>query len=236
MPRSRINHKLEKETKRNILLIAGGILFLILLALTIGTNLLVNFSLFVERKSDSTESQSSSQAIVATPSLDPLSKATNSALLSVTGSSYSGKNVRLYLNGKAVDTEKISSDGSFQFNDIELEEGENMIKVKAITEDKIESKFSETNTIIFTTEVPLIEIIAPRDGESVNKDRNPLSIEGTVSIDAEVTINGFNARVDDQGNFNYKLPLRNGENTIKIKAITDAGNLSEKEIKISYSE
>ena len=49
-------------------------------------------------------------------------------------------------------------------------------------------------------------------------------------------MNEFWAIVDAGGNFSYTLPLQNGENTIKVVATDEAGNKTEYEVKVTYSE
>jgi len=236
MARSRINHRLEKETKRNLLFIIGGVFLLILLGFTLGPRLLVQSSLLLENESENTNKPKENQSIVAPPTVDQLPKATNVQTITVTGSSYSGETVALFLNGTEAKSTTIADDGSFTFENIELTQGENDIKARALTSDNKKSNFSTVQTVLFSTESPDLEILSIQDNETVQKERNPLRIDGKTSVGSDVTVNNFAARVDDKGNFTYSLALRNGENSITIKAVTDAGNTTEKSLKVFLNE
>lgn len=236
MTRSRKNYRLEKETKRNLYLILGGVAILLLIIFTVGSNLLVNISLFVENDPNISQATDTKTSVVAQPNIDPLPRATNSAQLTISGSAYSGNNVLLYINGKNTKKTKIEQDGTFIFENVELENGDNTIKAKALTKDNEESKFSSVITVHFSTQAPDLEISSPQEGDAVNKDRNPIQVNGKTSIDTNVTVNGFRATTDDQGNFSYRLSLRPGENIITVISTTKAGNRIEKQIKVSYSE
>jgi len=63
-----------------------------------------------------------------------------------------------------------------------------------------------------------------------------LHVHGKTDPNVKVTINDFWAIVDDSGNYSYNLSLKSGDNPIKIVATDDAGNNTEKDLKISYSE
>ena len=67
------------------------------------------------------------------------------------------------------------------------------------------------------------------------KDQSTVKVLGKTDPGVRVTVNGFWAVIDENNNFSYNLPLQNGENMIKIEAIDQAGNKTEKEIKVTYS-
>ena len=98
-----------------------------------------------------------------------------------------------------------------------------------------ESDFSNTIITAFKNAPPSLSLNSPTDGQSFSKDQNIASIKGATDTDAKVTINGFWAITDSNGNFSYSLPLQNGENKIRVEAIDIAGNKAIKEIKIIYS-
>jgi len=236
MARSRINQRLVKQTERNLILVIVGVIVLIVLFILFGVKLLVNFSLFIEKKSDPTTSKESTSAVMVSPILDPLTPATNSASIDITGTAGSGKYVSLYLNGKQLKKADVKSDNTFVFRDVSLDKGENLIKVKAFTDQENESKFSQIETISYSNKSPSLSIDFPTDGETYHKDHNPLRVSGKTDSNIRVTINDFWAMVSDDGNYYYNLPLQNGDNEITVVATDDAGNKTTKSIKISYSE
>lgn len=235
MARSRVNQRLVKQTERNLLfIILGGILLLVLF-LFFGGKLLVNFSLFVEKKNE-VAAQDSETIVMIPPILDYLPDATNSARLDISGSATTGKYVKLYHNGKQEKKADIKEDGTFVIKGITLAKGENELKVKAVDDHDKESKFSDTSTVLFSTDAPDLTVNSPSDGQNYHIDNNPLRVTGKTNASNKVTVNDFWAMVDDDGNFTYNLPLKNGDNEIKIVATDEAGNKSEKTIKVSYSE
>lgn len=236
MARSRVNQRLVKQTERNLLLIIGGIVLIIVLFLVVGVKLLVNFSLFVEKKGDTSTDTSSSNEIMIPPILDPLDTATNSATIDITGTAGSGKYVVLYINGKQIKKADVKADNTFAFHDAELDSGTNEVKVKAFSDNDKESKYSDSETVTYSNKAPSLTVDFPNDGETYHKDNNPLKVRGKTDPNIRVTINDFWAMIDDDGNYSYNLPLQNGENKIKVIATDDAGNKTEKDITVSYSE
>lgn len=237
MSRSRVNRKLVRRTERNLFyILAGGFVLVILLAI-FGSKLLVNFSLFVEKKSDPTTPDPTSKLVLVPPILDPMEDATNSATINISGIAGSGKYVTLYLNGSALKKADIKKDSSFLFKDIQLEDGQNLIKVKSFAGNpEEESEFSNTVNITYSNKPPSLNIAFPQDGETYHKDNNPLKVSGSTDPNTKVTVNDFWAMISDDGNFYYNLPLKNGDNQITVQATTDAGNTTSKILKISYSE
>ncbi|MBI5044751.1 MAG: hypothetical protein HZC02_02390 [Candidatus Levybacteria bacterium] len=234
MPRSRLNQRQARQAKRNIIIIALGSCVLLALFLIFGTNLLVKFSLLVERESATAQEQV--DTFVAPPSLDYIADATNSAEIDITGSGESDGYIKLFVNGKQVKKADIQSDNTFSFRRIKLTPGENSIKAKFVNKDNKESKFSETTIITYSNKAPELSIISPNDGQSFNKDHNPLKITGKTDQNVKVTVNDFWAVVDGQGNFYYNLSLKGGDNEIRVQAIDEAGNKAEKTLKVSFAE
>jgi bacillopeptidase F len=236
MARSRVNRRQVKQTERNLILVVVGGIALLILLIFFGAKLLVNFSLFVEKKTDTDSSNQTSNEIMAPPILDPLTSATNSASIDITGIAGTAKYVTLYVNGKQIKKADVKDDNSFAFRDVELDSGENSIKVKAFTDDNKESKFSDSETVTYSNKAPSLSIDFPTDGETYHKDNNPLKVRGKTDASVRVTINDFWAMVDDSGNYYYNLPLQNGDNQITVVATDNAGNKTTKSLKVSYSE
>lgn len=237
MARSRLNKTLLKQTERNVFfLIAGGIVVLVIL-FAFGIKLLTNLSMFVEKKSDTGATNSSQTTeYISTPTLDPLPDATNSATLNVSGVAEGSTKASLYLNGVKANDADVKDDGTFLFRNVTLESGDNTIKVQTQDSSGKQSKFSDTATVTYSNKAPDLTVDFPSDGQTYHKDDNPLKVRGKTSPNTKVTVNDFWAIVDDQGNYSYSLPLQNGDNQIKVVAVDDAGNKTEKDLKVSYSE
>lgn len=197
--------------------------------------LLVNFSLLVEKKADTTVEQQEN-AFLVPPILDPITTATNSASMDISGTAGSGNYVIIYINGKQLGKADIKDDNVFVFKDLTLDEGENDIKLKAVDENKKESKFSPTVQVTYTTKPPDLSVDFPVDGQTYHKSDNPVKVRGKTNADVRVTINDFWAVTDNEGNYSYNFLLKSGDNDLKIVATDDAGNKSEKSLRVTYSE
>ena len=94
--------------------------------------------------------------------------------------------------------------------------------------------------VVLKNSAPTLDISTPSDGQRFDKNSigsgNSISVSGKTDQGVSVTVNGFWAVVDDSNNFSYTLPLQNGDNQIKIIAIDQAGNKTEKDIKVNYSQ
>lgn len=236
MYRSRLNKTLEKETRRNFLLVTFGLILTFIFFIFFGTRLLVQFSLLVEKKGDITSVDDQTAVFIPPPQIDSLPDATNSAEILIKGSAVNGKKVQLFLNGKKFKETNITADNSFTFTNVRLEEGANTIKARTVLKDGKLSKYSDSITIHYLSDPPELSIDFPSDGQSFTKENNPIRVSGRTSQSAKVTVNDFWAIVDDDGNYHYSLLLKGGENYIKIRAVDKAGNTTEKEIKVTYSE
>ncbi|HVZ58502.1 MAG TPA: hypothetical protein VG935_02015 [Patescibacteria group bacterium] len=236
MARSRVNQRLAKQTERNLFLIIGIVIIGVVLFLFFGAKLLVNFSLFVEKKSDASSQTSSADSFISIPVLNPIDSSTNSASLDISGIAEDGSYIKLYLNGEMIKKADIKAGKSFVVHDVELTTGENDFKAKAFSDNGKESSFSEQVSITYSNKAPSLSIDFPSDGQTYHKDNNPIKVSGKTDPNIHVTVNDFWAIVDDQGNYSYNLPLKDGDNEIKVDATDDAGNKTEKTIHINYSE
>lgn len=233
MIRSRLSKRMEQKTKKNLALSVLGIILIILLVFKFGIPFLVNFSLFLSGSQGKVETGIQGSSFIAPPVLDSYPQATSSANIIISGVASRKQTVNLYINSYLVDTIKAGDDGRFSFKET-IEPGEVTIKARAVVNDK-ESDFSNTIVTAFKNAPPSLNVSSPIDGQSFSKDQNIASIRGTTDADVKVTVNGFWAITDSNGNFSYSLPLQNGDNAISVEAVDVAGNKTKKEIKVTYS-
>lgn len=225
---------MEQKTKKNLALSVLGIILIVLLVFKFGIPLLVNLSLFLSgSKNKEVATVQNNSTFIAPPVLDSFPEATASANIEISGISSKKQTINLYINSNLVDSVKSGDDGKFLFKET-ITPGGNIIQAKAIINGK-ESDFSNTITTAFKSAPPSLSIISPSNDQSFSKDQNIANIKGTTDADVKVTVNGFWAITDDNGNFSYNLPLQNGENKIEITATDLAGNKTEKNIKVTYS-
>jgi hypothetical protein len=233
MIRSRLSRKMEQKTKKNLTLSILGIFLVILLGFKFGVPFLANVSLFLSGSQNKEVITIQNPSFIAPPVLDSFPEATSSADIIISGVASKQQTINLYINGTLMDTVKAEDDGKFSFKET-IRPGESTIQAKIILNGK-ESGFSNSLTTSFKSAPPSLNISSPSDGQSFSKDQSTIEVKGTTDADVKVTVNGFWAITDSNGNFSYNLPLKNGENKIKVVATDMAGNKQEKEIKVNYS-
>ena len=233
--RSRLYKKLEKTSRKNLFFNLLGIVFLTVLLVKFGVPMIINLTLFVSKVGNSdTEIVKVDNASYIPPAiLNPLSTATNSAKIVVSGTGSFDQTISLYVNNVKTDETKTKENGSFSFA-ITLEEKENTIKVKVVS-DQGQSDFSESLQISYKSSLPSLNIESPADGQSFSKEEKTVEVRGQTDPLVKVTVNGFRAVIDQYNNFFYNLPLKEGENIIKIVATDEAGNKTEKTLTVTYS-
>lgn len=232
--RSRLYKRLESRSKKNLFLTLFGIILIVGIIIKFGVPLIINFTLFVSGSGDTNQNVKQEDAsFILPPILNPMPNSTNSAEIIVSGTASLNQSVILYINNNIVNKAEVQKNGSFEFREI-LPEKENEIKVKASLNKK-ESEFSKTLYISYKNTPPSLNVTFPSDGQSFSKDQNTVEVKGETDDLVKVTVNDFWAITDQGNHFSYTLPLKDGENQIKIIAIDLAGNKTEKDIKVTYN-
>ncbi|MCL5439023.1 MAG: hypothetical protein M1268_03465 [Patescibacteria group bacterium] len=236
MIKSRLSRTIERQSKRNFILSILGIIVVLGLLIKFGLPVLINFSLFIsDMKGTQNTSEKKAEEFIAQPVLDPLPTATNSAKTTITGIASAKQTINLYINDELVDKVTTEDDGKFVFNDISLNKGNNVIKVRSIINNSKKSDFSEEINIVYKNKEPNLAIDSPTDGQTFSKDQSQIEVKGKTDPGVKITVNDFWVIVDENGNFSYKINLREGDNQIKVSATDDAGNNKTTELKIKYS-
>ncbi len=168
------------------------------------------------------------------PILDDLPSATNSARLAVSGFSPDGKSVEIYLNDEKTGTVEVL-DNHFVFENLTLKDGENRISAKAVNTGSKTSGSSITKTVLYNTKEPKLNVETPADGQSFSGN-NRIKVTGTIGPDAQVYANGFLASVNFEGKFEVLVPVSEGETTIEVRAIDQAGNTKIEKRKINFKK
>lgn len=233
--KSRLAKNFERRTIRNTILMALGIILIVFILVKFGISFLIGFSTFLGSGGQSSQAPKEKQiGYIPPPVLNPLPTATNSAHIVISGESMKDQTINLYINDDLKDKVLADNNGNFTFSQ-QLSLGDNLIKVKAEKDSK-QSDFSNSFNITYSNSQPKLEVSSPTDGQSFSKDQNPITVSGKTDSNISVTVNGFWAIIDDNNNFSYSLSLQNGENQIKIVAIDQAGNKTEKSLKVNYSQ
>ncbi len=93
----------------------------------------------------------------------------------------------------------------------------------------------QTFSINYINKGPNLTVNSPTDNQTFSGGNKTTVVQGTTDTDAKVTVNGFWAIVDDQGNFSYTLPLQNGDNQVNIVATDTAGNTTTVQKSVTYN-
>ena len=174
------------------------------------------------------------------PTLSSVPQATHSAKLSIKGFAEAGSTVRLFLNNNEENSLLVSAEGQFVFEEIGLESGENEIYATASDATGNESRQSTVYKVIIDRKPPELEITEPEDSAIITQEEGKQTfviVKGSVEENTIVTVNGHQAIVREEGNFEYRLLLTEPEeNTIKIEARDLAGNKTTVEKTIIYKK
>jgi len=211
-----------------------GIIIVIFLMFKFGIPVLANLSSFLSGSKGKSDISFQTPTFVAPPVLDSFPEATSSANIQISGIALKNQTINLYVNDNLTDITKAGDDGKFVFKTM-LKAGESTIKAKALLNNK-ESDFSNILVTSFKNAPPSLNVNSPTDGQSFSKEQNVADVTGTTDPDVKVTVNGFWAITDVDGNFSYDLHLQNGENKITIIATDQAGNKNQKDLTVKYSQ
>lgn len=234
MARSRLEKRLERKTKINLFLTVVGIIFILYAVMRFGVPLIADFGLLLSGNKDTQGQKNKQGSFLSPPVIDPMPPATNSAKIIVSGKANKDADIEIYLNDVLEDN--ITTDSKGEFSAIEvIEPGQNTVKAR-IDKDGKKSAYSDVITITFNKTAPKISLNSPTDGQKFEKEHSNANVSGSIDVNGTVTVNGFWAVIDQNNNFSYSLPLKNGDNEIKIIATDQAGNQSEKVIKVNYSQ
>ena len=233
--RSRLARRQELKSKRNLFLSLVGIIFIVFLLVQFGVPALANFAIFLSGINGSDKTDSKKEvSFIPPPVLDSNLTATNSAQVIISGRIPDKGNVEIYINDELKDTINTEKDGTFSTKQ-KVKSGENTVKARTDLDGK-NSDFSNTLFITYIKSAPNLTIATPANGQSFNKDENRIIVSGQTDPGVTVTVNGFWALIDDANSYSYELPLKDGDNDINIVAIDQAGNKTEKTVKVNYSQ
>ncbi|MDP2632381.1 MAG: hypothetical protein Q8P25_01520 [Candidatus Curtissbacteria bacterium] len=178
--------------------------------------------------------ESASEDAPLPPVLDDLPDATNSAKLTVGGFSSGGKTVEIFLDGEKVGAVDIS-DNNFKYEDLRLEEGDNNVYAKSVSESGKISDSSQSMVVVFDTKEPKLEIENPTEGQNFLAN-NRIRVNGTTDGDSQIYANGFLASTNPEGKFEVFVPVLEGETTIEIVALDPAGNKKVEKRKVNFKK
>lgn len=119
----------------------------------------------------------------------------------------------------------ISSEGHFNIKR-QLAEGSNTIQVLAT--DPAGNVATVSHEIILITRPPEMTITSPENDQWTND--SIMTVAGTVPTDTTLKVNGQEAVVDEEGQFEREVILQEGDNVLSLAATDDVGNVTTQEI------
>ncbi len=238
MRESRLNRFQENKTKRVLILRLLGSAVIVVLLVWFGVPALINLSLFLgsfHKDSGTTTQAQNQQQYIAPPIFTPTFSATNSASVNLTGTATVKTTVKLYLNSNYLTSVPVDDNGNFSFPSVTLSQGNNTFQAKATISNN-ESDFSDSLSIQYLNKPPKLDVNNPHDGDQFDKNTPSVSITGDTDPNVTVTINGYQAIVDQSGNFSYTFQLKSGDNPLKVIATDAAGNTTEKDLTVKSNQ
>lgn len=233
---SRLSRTTQEKTKKQIIFFAIAIIILILGAISFGPNMLSSVASFTSgfKNPAATTTITNEQNTLETPFIDSIPDATDSAGINISGSStYSDAQIELYVNGNLYDTTPLTQDQKFSFDMVRLTEGGNSIKARVKKGEQV-SPFTREYNVNYSQGAPKLDISSPSDGQQFERGDQTITVQGTTDTDNTVTVNGSRAIVDSSGNFSYNLNLSEGDNNLIISAVNQAGQKTDKTMKVNY--
>lgn len=174
---------------------------------------------------------------LAPPTISSSFEATNSANVIVNGFAAGNTKVKIFFDDALVDTITSSPDGSFSTKQLRLNLGANNIYGRSIDDEGKESLASKTYQLTYDNTKPELVLLDPKlDETTAREDQGRLFIKAKTEPDAKAYINDGQQIVGSNNEFQTFIPLRDGDNTIKIKAVDPAGNVSEITKTLSYTK
>lgn len=170
------------------------------------------------------------------PIFSDIPEATNSGMITVSGFAQPGVEVELFVNG--TEYKKILSDdaGVFEFQKVNISDGDNSIYAYAVSSRGQRSEKSKAYTIVLDKTAPAITLSSPAEGEVFRGSTQRIAtFQGIISEESSrVFIGERMAIVQTDGSFSLPYQMIEGDQEIIIKAIDEAGNENELTVKIRW--
>lgn len=161
-------------------------------------------------------------------------KATNKTSINLTGNGEPAAKVTLFVNGPKRETILIDQSGEFNFTGITLSNGKNTIFATVEDSQGNISEKSENLVVVFDKTKPKIKITEPTSGQTITNLQNRIKVVGSVNEKAEVKVNDRIAITRPDNTFELLLGVKEGDVSIKIVAVDEAGNRAEQTINVKY--
>ena len=226
-----------KQESKNIKLAFFYGLLTFLLALGVlffGIPLLIRLAVFLgDVRSSSLPVETQDKVPPSPPIFTTSFEATSSSQIALAGYAEPGSAVLISLNGSLEQEIVADNEGLFK-TEINLTDGDNQIEAIAKDQAGNQSSNSKALQITLDDEPPELELTYPEtDKASVHEEK--IVLTGKTETEATLVINERLVIIDREGNFEYPISLKEGDNEVSLSVEDKAGNKTEKMITVTYS-
>jgi len=231
---SRLTRKQESKSIK-LAFFYGFLTFLLALGVVFfGIPLLIKLAVFLGNvRSSSLPVETQDQVPPSPPIFTTNFEATSSSRMTLAGYAEPGSSVLISLNGLQKEEIVADSEGLFK-TEMNLSQGANKIEAMAKDQAGNESAPSNQLEITFDNEPPELELTFPEE-ERATVHEEKINLTGNTEPEATLSINEKLVIIGREGNFEYPISLKEGDNEISLNVEDRAGNKTEKMVTINYS-
>ncbi|MFA7301006.1 MAG: hypothetical protein WC069_01760 [Candidatus Shapirobacteria bacterium] len=231
---SRLEKKEDEEITKKTVVMGVVTVLVLILVIFFGLPLLVKLSVLLgEAKNRNSLQQTEKLMPPLPPRLIVNYEATNSATVNIPGLAEVNTSIELLKNDVPIGKINTTDSGDFVFDSVGLDEGENQFFAIATKDNIGKSEQSKIVKIIYDKVSPTLTMTNPSE-DSLKVNTADFDVIGQSEKDANVTVNGRLAMVDDTGKFKIKFQLNSGKNDIEIVVRDLAGNETRKKISVTF--
>lgn len=170
------------------------------------------------------------------PIISDIPEATHSATVAINGYAQPGIDVVMYLNGAEIGRKLTSESGTFTFQNVPINSGDNSVYAYTSTAQGMMSEKSKEYTITLDNEKPTVTLDSPKDGDVFrgSSQRIATFTGGVNEEGAKVYIGERMAILSSDGTFNLPYQLVEGDQEVAVKAVDLAGNEAVTTIKLRW--
>lgn len=167
------------------------------------------------------------------PVIAPPPEATNQSSVTIKGYGEAKSEVVLVVNGEERQRQSVNEAGEFELS-FDLSEGENAVNLYGVDDAENESTTRDF-LIVFDKIAPTLAFEDLENNKQITLKQNQnLTIRGETEPESQLTLNERNVYVNSDGTFSTVYFLQEGDNNLKFIVIDQAGNRSEREVKINF--
>ncbi len=200
---SRLARREEKRNIKRALFFGLLTIVLLLLLIFLGIPMLIKIAVFLaDIKSTTTPVEQTDTFPPTVPRFNSLPEYTKESSLSLSGFAEPGSSVEIFLNEAAAGSVVTTSEGTFNFSTLNLNQDKNEIFAIATDEAGNKSQSSSKMTVVFDNTVPKLEIAQPTEGATFKGERaRKITIQGQTEENTSLVINERQVILSAEGNF-----------------------------------